>query len=431
MPAVPSALTEAALNWFYRLEPEMVDSFDELKQIFLNHFMIQTDRLYSTDDLYTVRQREDEPLREYAEHFSHEYSRCPETVDRAAYDAFKSGLRSLHFWYLVHSSNWRTYDELMKQAIIYAKVEYFNSKSGPLARQEEPTLKNYSAQRQPYTPIERTDGYPATGLMNEQEIIPKLVNRKPNRQDNRDTEKFYQYHQHNNHNTKECISLRKIVEHLIQEGKLDQYIARPPQAPAPKVNRQINMISTISGVPTLAGISNWSRKQYVRATQYPQVFGIEVNRHHKAPRVTWEPITFCEKEEERILYPYYDPMIIRVEDTDFDVEWVLINTESLVNVIFANAFRELGINDGYINLQLTPLLSFSGNLVQPVGSFSLHIAFGISPRRTMRYDHFLIVDCLIAYNIIIGQTTLTGIKAHLSPHMLLMKFPTSFGMGAV
>ncbi|VVA35587.1 PREDICTED: L484_025767, partial [Prunus dulcis] len=83
--------------------PETVDSFDELKQIFLNHFMIQTDRLYSADDLYTIRQREDEPLREYAARFSHEYSRCPETDDRAAYGAFKSGLRSSHFRYLVHS----------------------------------------------------------------------------------------------------------------------------------------------------------------------------------------------------------------------------------------------------------------------------------------------------------------------------------------
>ncbi|XP_020424641.1 uncharacterized protein LOC109950424 [Prunus persica] len=101
----PSSLTGAALNWFYRLEPETVDSFDELKQIFLNHFMIQTDRLYSADDLYTIRQGEDEPLREYAARFSHEYSRCPETDDRAAYGAFKSGLRSSHFRYLVHSSN--------------------------------------------------------------------------------------------------------------------------------------------------------------------------------------------------------------------------------------------------------------------------------------------------------------------------------------
>ncbi|CAL8150706.1 unnamed protein product [Prunus armeniaca] len=101
----PSSLTEAALNWFYSLEPGTVDSFDELKQIFLNHFMIQIDRLYSADDLYMIRQREDEPLREYAARFSHEYSRCPETDDRVAYDAFKSGLRSSHFRYLVHNNN--------------------------------------------------------------------------------------------------------------------------------------------------------------------------------------------------------------------------------------------------------------------------------------------------------------------------------------
>ncbi|CAL8993387.1 unnamed protein product [Prunus brigantina] len=54
--------------------------------------MIQTDRLYSTDDLYTIRQGDSEPLREYAARFNHEhkqYSRCPETDDRAPFGAFK------------------------------------------------------------------------------------------------------------------------------------------------------------------------------------------------------------------------------------------------------------------------------------------------------------------------------------------------------
>ncbi|CAL9024638.1 unnamed protein product [Prunus brigantina] len=90
----PSALIGATLNWIYRLEPGTVDSFNEWKQIFLNHFMIQTDRLYYADDLYTIRQKENEPLREYVARVSHEYSRCPETDDKAAYSAFKSGLRS-------------------------------------------------------------------------------------------------------------------------------------------------------------------------------------------------------------------------------------------------------------------------------------------------------------------------------------------------
>lgn len=39
----------------YLLELGTVDSFDKLKHIFLNHFMIQTDRFYSADDSYTIR----------------------------------------------------------------------------------------------------------------------------------------------------------------------------------------------------------------------------------------------------------------------------------------------------------------------------------------------------------------------------------------
>ncbi|CAL2238120.1 unnamed protein product [Prunus armeniaca] len=174
------------------------------------------------------------------------------------------------------------------------------------------------------------------------------------------------------------------------------------------------MISTISGGPTLVGPSNRSVKQYVRAAHYPQVFGIEADRHRKVPKVGWEPITFCEEEEEWIIYPHDDPMIIRAEIANYDVGRVLIDTGSSINVIFADAFRGLGIADS-----------------MPVGSVSLPIAFGVAPRKTMTYDQFLIVDCPTAYNVIVERTTLTRVKAHLSPHMLLMKFPTSNGTGAL
>ncbi|CAL8153086.1 unnamed protein product [Prunus armeniaca] len=123
-------------------------------------------------------------------------------------------------------------------------------------------------------------------------------------------------------------------------------------------------------------------------------------------------------------------MIIRAEIADYDVGRVLIDTGSSVNVIFADAFKGLGIADSMVNRQITPLLSFSGDLVQPVGSISLPIAFGVAARKTLTYDQFLIVDCPTAYNIIVGRTALTRVKAHLSPHMLLMKFPTRNGTGA-
>ncbi|CAL2257310.1 unnamed protein product [Prunus armeniaca] len=156
----------------------------------------------------------------------------------------------------------------MKQAVVHAKVEYFNSKPGPSARKEElapksypgrtddsstghkwkndhdsrqgnskkgrgkygrndhrAPLSNHDCAQEVFTLLNTTH---EAVLMNEHDQIPKPTNRKPNRQDNRDTGKFCRYHQQNSHNTEDCISLRKIVERLIWEGKLDQYIARPP-----------------------------------------------------------------------------------------------------------------------------------------------------------------------------------------------------------
>ncbi|CAL8175087.1 unnamed protein product [Prunus armeniaca] len=84
------------------------------------------------------------------------------------------------------------------------------------------------------------------------------------------------------------------------------------------------------------------------------------------------PITFRE-EEEGIIYPHDDLMIIRAEIADCDVERVLIDMGSSVNVIFADAFRGMRIANSQVNRQITTLLSFSGDLVQPVGSINLPI----------------------------------------------------------
>lgn len=42
-------------------------------------------------------------------------------------------------------------------------------------------------------------------------------------------------------------------------------------------------------------------------------------------------------------------MIIRANISDFDVGRVLVDTGSLVKVIFADAFGELGIDDSQVN----------------------------------------------------------------------------------
>ncbi|CAL8991494.1 unnamed protein product [Prunus brigantina] len=245
--------------------------------------------------------------------------------------------------------------------------------------------------------------------MAENQMIPKPSLRKLPRQVDKDTGVFCRYHQYNGHDTESCIALRRIIEKLISEGKLDQYL-NAHSGPEPPGNRQINMIS--GGTP-IADSSRRSAKSYIRAARHPQVFSLTEERNSKIRRLGWEPITFS------------------ADISDFDVGRILIDTGSSVNVLFADAFDGLGIGHQSLNKEITPLLSFSGDVVEPIGSIQLPLAIGSGQRRAFIYTHFLVVSCPTAYNAIIGRPALTRMKAILCPHMLLLKFPSQLGIGQV
>ncbi|CAB4283342.1 unnamed protein product [Prunus armeniaca] len=72
----PTTLKGPATSWFKRLTPESISSFAELRKVFLERYMIISDRLYTANDLSTVRQRLDEKLKDYITRFNNEYARC-------------------------------------------------------------------------------------------------------------------------------------------------------------------------------------------------------------------------------------------------------------------------------------------------------------------------------------------------------------------
>ncbi|KAM1397189.1 hypothetical protein ACFX2I_014795 [Malus domestica] len=51
----PSTFSGGALNWYCRLPPETVDSFEELRKLFVSQHIFQMDHLHSADNLYTIR----------------------------------------------------------------------------------------------------------------------------------------------------------------------------------------------------------------------------------------------------------------------------------------------------------------------------------------------------------------------------------------
>ncbi|KAM0966168.1 hypothetical protein ACFX2C_021971 [Malus domestica] len=99
--------------------------------------------------------------------------------------------------------------------------------------------------------------------------------------------------------------------------------------------------------------------------------------------------------------------------------------------MFAEAFRALNIAEHLLDRSISPLISFSGDIVQPLGSIHLLFTIGTCPYTATITTNFLVVDCLTAYNVIFGHICINDLKAMISTHMLLMKFPTPYGNGYI
>ncbi|KAM1774758.1 hypothetical protein ACFX12_044091 [Malus domestica] len=99
--------------------------------------------------------------------------------------------------------------------------------------------------------------------------------------------------------------------------------------------------------------------------------------------------------------------------------------------MFVEAFRALNVTEHLLNRSISPLISFSGDIMQPLGSIHLPFTIGTGPYTATITTNFLVVDCPMTYNVIFGRTGINDLKAMVSTHMLLMKFPTPYGNGYI
>ncbi|XP_023891351.1 uncharacterized protein LOC112003395 [Quercus suber] len=90
----PTTLNGAAREWFTKLPTSSIDSFDQLSNAFLRHFIGGQRPKRPVDYLLTIRQGEKETLRFYVKHFTQETLEVDEVDDKVQLTTFKVGLRS-------------------------------------------------------------------------------------------------------------------------------------------------------------------------------------------------------------------------------------------------------------------------------------------------------------------------------------------------
>ncbi|XP_024190427.1 uncharacterized protein LOC112194417 [Rosa chinensis] len=232
-----------------------------------------------------------------------------------------------------------------------------------------------------------------------------------------DTSRLCTYHEDVGHNTNLCMELKNTIESLIQKGKLQRYL----------LAKDIGAIDVYGRILTIhgGGPKDLPPRRRKRSSNFghPEVFSF-----HKTPQqggaARWKSITFLEEEEANLKMPHDDPFFITLQIDHYFTSRVLVDTEASVSVLFCDAYKALNRGWAKLSQDNEPLISFSTDIVQPLGSDYLSITVGESPNCSTIKTKFIVVDCVSSYNAILGRPTLWRLKTFIAGHTLMMKVPT-------
>ena len=108
-----------------------------------------------------------------------------------------------------------------------------------------------------------------------------------------------------------------------------------------------------------------------------------------------------------------------------------MDNSSFADIIYLPVFQQLKLDPKRLRPFDSSLVSFSGDRVYPRGIVTLTVTVGTYPVQLTRQLDFLVVDCPLSYNVIIGRPTLNKWKAATFTYCLKIKFPTDDGVGEV
>uniref|UniRef100_A0A2N9INV2 Uncharacterized protein n=1 Tax=Fagus sylvatica TaxID=28930 RepID=A0A2N9INV2_FAGSY len=459
--AFPTTLKGPARIWFKKLIPGSVGSFAQLSHSFFNHFIGGQRCGRPTTHLLNVRQREGETLRSYLTRFNKETLLVDGADDKVVLTAFISGLQSGDFLFSVYKDPPTSMSEMM-----YEAQRYMNGEDALQARDTGKKRRNDYADRPNETleskpKMQRNQGKkredrnrrgsnerfnhftplnaPVDRIFMQIKDDPAL--RWPGKlltnPDRRAKDKYCRFHRDHGHNTEDCYDLKRQIEELIKQGKLQRFVerdqreGRPPQArpQRPPVEDRprppMGEIHMINGGMAAGGTSRSSRKAYAR-----QIHNVLVTQKaNKTPRLEDLPITFTEEDARKVVHPHDDALVVTLEIAGYSTRRVLIDNGSSADIIYLTAFQQMRIGKDQLRPIETPLVGFAGTSVYPLGIISLQIIAGTYPKQATKRVEFLVVDCPSAYNVIIGRPTLNRLRAVTSTYHLLVRFPTEHGIG--
>ncbi|XP_043805279.1 uncharacterized protein LOC122721502 [Manihot esculenta] len=254
----------------------------------------------------------------------------------------------------------------------------------------------------------------------------------------RDPDKYCQYHRIHGHDTNNCYQLIGEIERLIKRGHLKNFVKKSEgQRPQPNLAVQtprraragpvndgssgtINMI-----VGGLGGRMSRRGKKRSREGESSSAEVMQVVEHSPVA------ITFSPEDAQGVQMPHDDALVIEAIIHNYWVKKILMDDGSKVNLLPYRVFQQMGISEEQLVRDQAPVKGIGGVSVPVEGKVKLALTLGEAPRTRTHFAVFLVVKLPLSYNAILGRPTLFDFEVVTSIRYLAMKFPTEAGVGVV
>ncbi|XP_043810655.1 uncharacterized protein LOC110610967 [Manihot esculenta] len=385
----PTTLTGPAWAWFNSLEAGSIRSFGDLANAFISRFIAEVPADRNTSYLETIRQRRDESLREYVARFNTEALQIPELDKGRAVEAMQKGTTSPEFFGSLSRKPPTTLAELMKRAEKYIRQDDALVTSrfakgaedrgkAPEERRSERHEKKQGKNPEPYRqPWDRRDQRSFPPRVPKQNPFPPRISENLTplnasraevlmavqdkeflqwprfmraEADQRNPDKYCQYHRTHGHDTNNCYQLISEIERLIKRGHLRNFVKklegqRPQPNPTTQAPRRtgagpVNDGSSGTINMIVGGTGGWMSRRGKKRGRDGESSSAEVMQVVEHSPVT---ITFSPEDAQGVQMPHDDALVIEAVIHNYRVKKILVDDGSKVNLLPYRVFQQMGI----------------------------------------------------------------------------------------
>ncbi|GAU46380.1 hypothetical protein TSUD_280790 [Trifolium subterraneum] len=365
----PATLVEGVMAWYRSLPQGSITSWKDLCKQFTSHFTASRKHLKTEENLEDVRQGPDETLRPYIERFNKEAVQVDVTDDMKKYLMRKNLRDGTKFKEMVAIEKPATWDEILYKAQAYMQ---FEEETMADAMRYSRTEDNHPPREQGNKNGDKRNGDRRgrynSDFKNAGIRFPKSTPFKPDQ----DRSRYCAYHKSYGHLTDDCIQLKDAIEILIRNGKLKDYFKRK-ENPRQEKKRE----DTPEDEPKLSGEKKVAMaicKKKVREAHH--CFLGHGCDHRKAEHIVTVSLLLSRGAPGGSANSQI-PLLVKADMANFDVRRILVDSGSSCDIMYAQLFRTLQLDESHLTPYLgLDLQGFNGATTKPWGYVDLIVTFG-------------------------------------------------------